>query len=274
MENKTPNMTDQSASFVGSIPEYYDALLGPLIFKDYAADLARCIAALAPDSVLELAAGTGIVSRHLRDELPPACSLLVSDLNPPMLEVARQKFQTDENVRFEALDATDLPFEDASFDALACQFGVMFFPDKTASYKEALRVLRPGGSYIFNVWGTWEQNPFARIAFDSASTFFPADDPPVFYRVPFSYNDVSAIESAITEAGFDSVTTRSMPLQKDLPSAQDFGRGLVYGNPLIDEIADRAGDPEQVCAAVGKALQEELGSKLSLEALVVTCKKS
>ena len=267
-------MTEQSASFVGSIPEYYDSLLGPLIFNDYAADLARSVAGLRPEAVLELAAGTGIVSRHLRDAIPASSSLLVTDLNPPMLEVARQKFQVDESVRFQPVDATDLPFDDASFDALACQFGVMFFPDKIASYKEALRVLRPGGSYIFNVWGSWAQNPFARIAFEAASTFFPADDPPVFYRVPFSYNDVSTIEQAVTEAGFASVTTRSMPLQKDLPSAQDFGRGLVYGNPLIDEIADRAGDPEQISAAVGEALNAELGANLSLEALVVTCKKA
>jgi ubiquinone/menaquinone biosynthesis C-methylase UbiE len=267
-------MTDQSASFVGSIPEYYDSLLGPLIFNDYASDLAKCVAGLQPDSVLELAAGTGIVSRKLRDTLPPTCSLLVSDLNPPMLEVARQKFQAGESVGFEALDATDLPFEDASFDALACQFGVMFFPDKMASYKEALRVLRPGGSYIFNVWGTWEQNPFARVAFEAAATFFPPDDPPVFYRVPFSYNDAGAIEAAITKAGFASVTTRRLRLQKNLPSAREFGRGLVFGNPLIDEIAARAGDPEQICAAVGDALHAQLGSDLSLEALVITCKKA
>lgn len=267
-------MTDQSASFVGSIPEHYNALLGPLIFQDYAADLANCVAALEPVSVLELAAGTGIVSRKLRDALPPSCSLLVSDLNPPMLAVARQKFQKAEDVRFEALDATRLPFDDASFDALACQFGVMFFPDKMASYKEALRVLRPGGSYIFNVWGSWEQNPFARVAFEAAATFFPPDDPPVFYRVPFSYNDVSAIERALTEAGFASVTTRSMSLHNNLTSAQDFGRGLVFGNPLIDEIAARAGDPEQIAAAVGDALQKELGANLSLEALVITCKKA
>jgi len=267
-------MTDQSASFVGSIPQFYDSLLGPLLFNDYAADLAGCVAALQPGCVLELAAGTGIVSRDLRDVLPPGCRLLVSDLNPPMLEVARQKFHSEENVGFEALDATDLPFEDASFDALACQFGVMFFPDKIASYKEALRVLRPGGSYIFNVWGPWEKNPFARIAFDAAATFFPPHDPPVFYRVPFGYNDVSTIESELTQAGFASVTTRSMRLQKDLPSAEDFGRGLVYGNPLIDEIAARAGDPEQICAAVGNALHAQLGSNLSLEALVVTCKKA
>ena len=227
-------MTDQSASFVGAIPEYYDALLGPLMFDDYGADLASCIAAVAPKAVLELAAGTGIVSRKLRDALPPSCSLLVSDLNPPMLDVARQKFHANESVRFEALDATNLPFEDASFDALACQFGVMFFPDKMASYKEALRVLRPGGSYVFNVWGTWEQNPFARIAFEAVATFFPPDDPPVFYRVPFSYNDVDTIRGALTEAGFASVTTRSVQLQKDLPSAEDFGRGLIFGNPMID----------------------------------------
>jgi ubiquinone/menaquinone biosynthesis C-methylase UbiE len=266
-------MRNQSASFVGSIPEFYDVLLGPIIFNDYAADLAGCIAAMGPGSVLELAAGTGIVSRKLRDALPADSSLLVSDLNAPMLDVARQKFQADESVEFQALDATRLPFDDASFDAIACQFGVMFFPDKAGSYKEALRVLRPGGSYIFNVWGSWAQNPFAEIAHEAVSGFFP-DDPPVFYRVPFSYHDADAIESALKQAGFASVTARPMRLKSEVPSLQEFARGLVFGNPLIDEINARSGDPEVICAAVAEAFQAKLEPPISLEALVISCQKT
>ncbi len=140
------------ANFIGDIPEHYDRGLGPIIFVDYAADLARRAAACVPARVLETAAGTGIVTRQLRDLLPVGVRLTATDLNPPMLEVARAKFQPDEDVDFRHADAAALPFADDSFDAVVCQFGVMFFPDKDRSYREIHRVLAPGGRYLFNVW--------------------------------------------------------------------------------------------------------------------------
>ena len=266
-------VTGQSARFIGSIPEHYDKYLGPRIFNGYAHDLATRVAAGIPDSVLELAAGTGIVSRHLRDAIPAGSSLLASDLNPPMLELARNKFDAGEDIRFEALDATNLPFADASFDAVACQFGVMFFPDKQRSYEEVLRVLKPGGRYIFNVWGSWERNAFARIAHEAVARFFP-DDPPGFYRLPFGYHDPVVIEQALLQAGFAQVTVHSVGFHSDIPSAQEFATGLVYGNPLLDEIVSRGGDPQGIRQAVAAAIGDRLGQSMSLEAIVIEASKS
>lgn len=265
-------MTQQAARFTGSIPEHYDKYLGPRIFGRFAADLAARVAVAAPGSVLELAAGTGIVSRALRDVLPAASSLVASDLNPPMLEVARSKFGAAENIRFETLDATNLLSADGSFDAVACQFGVMFFPDKQGSYAEVLRVLMPGGRYVFNVWGPWEQNAFARIAHEAVAPFF-RDNPPVFYKVPFSYHDAAEIEQALAKAGFANIAISPLRLSATIPSAPDFARGLVFGNPLIDEIRARGGDAERICAAVADALQENLGRSMTLEALVIEAMK-
>jgi Methylase involved in ubiquinone/menaquinone biosynthesis len=181
------------AAFVGSIPQHYDQGLGPLIFVDYAADIARRAAALKPARVLETAAGTGIVTRKLRDALPADTHLTVTDLNAPMLEVARAKFKPGEQVAFQPADATALPFDDGSFDAIVCQFGMMFYPDKEKSYREAYRLLTPGGTYLFSVWDSHRYNPFGRIANDNAKKFFPAD-PPQFYNVPYSCHQIDPIK--------------------------------------------------------------------------------
>jgi ubiquinone/menaquinone biosynthesis C-methylase UbiE len=145
-------MFEQSARFTGDIPTNYDRGMGPHLFVDYAADLARRVAAARPLRVLEIAAGTGIVTRLLRDILPVTADLVASDLNPPMLDVARQKFRAGERIEFQPADANALPFPDGAFDAVVCQFGVMFFPDKLRAFAEAFRVLKPGGRFLFSVW--------------------------------------------------------------------------------------------------------------------------
>src|SRR5262245_55217268 len=168
-------MMDDAAEYVGSIPQHYDRCLGPLIFIDYAADIAHRVAARSPARVLETAAGTGIATRCLRDILPAGVRLTATDLNPPMLEIARTKFRPGEQVEFQPADATALPFADGSFDAVICQFGVMFFPDKDKSYREAFRILPPGGRYLFNVWDSHRHNPAGRIAHEVIGSFFPHD---------------------------------------------------------------------------------------------------
>jgi ubiquinone/menaquinone biosynthesis C-methylase UbiE len=157
-------MNGDAAGFIwdGSISQHYDRSLGPLIFVDYAADISHRVAACSPARVLETAAGTGIVTRRLRDQLPAGVRLTATDLNPPMLEIARTKFRPGEQVEFQPADATVLPFADGSFDAVVCQFGVMFFPDKDKSYREVYRVLAPGGHYLFNIWDSHRHNPFGR----------------------------------------------------------------------------------------------------------------
>lgn len=143
-------MSNDAASFVGNIPQYYDQGLGPMIFVDYAADIAQRAAAGNPARVLETAAGTGIVTRKLRDALPAGAHLTAADLNPSMLDLARSKFRSSEQIAFQPADATALLFADGSFDAVVCQFGLMFFPDKPKSYSEVFRVLAPRGRYIFS----------------------------------------------------------------------------------------------------------------------------
>ncbi|MFZ9053720.1 MAG: class I SAM-dependent methyltransferase [Woeseiaceae bacterium] len=260
-------MSEQASRFVGSIPESYDKDLGPRIFFDYADDLARRATALRPKSVLELAAGTGIVSRRLRDSLDMDSHLVATDLNLPMLDVAKTKFRAGEAVSFEQADATDLNFDTASFDAVVCQFGVMFFPDKFRSYAEVHRVLRADGSYLFNVWHSWDANPFARIAHEAVAGFFP-ENPPGFYNVPFSYCDADLIRDSLLKAGFARVEFESLSLVSEIPSAKDFAHGLVFGNPLFEEIVTRGGDPQDICAAVTSAIDRELGPEMPLSALV------
>src|SRR5262249_44422806 len=150
------------ANFTGDIPAEYDRGLGPIIFADYADDMARRVAALHPAIVLETAAGTGILTRALRD-LVPSAFLTATDLNTPMLETARAKLAPSEQVVFRTADATELPFDADRFDVVVCQFGLMFFPDKARAYREAHRVLSPGGRYLFSVWDSYHHNRFGRI---------------------------------------------------------------------------------------------------------------
>ncbi len=146
-------MADTYAAFVGSIPENYDRYLGPLIFEEYAVDLANCVAAVlgTGSRVLETAAGTGIATRALRDALAPQVRVVATDLNEPMLEYAKAKFAAGENIEFQLANAMSLPFPDASFDAVVCQFSFMFFPDKLEALREVMRVLKPGGLFLFSV---------------------------------------------------------------------------------------------------------------------------
>jgi len=250
-----------TSQFVGDIPETYDRYLGPILFEDYADDLARRAAAMGPMRVLELAAGTGVVSRRLRDALPKETHLTVTDLNAPMLEVARAKFNADENVEFIVADAMQLDFPDSEFDFIICQFGVMFFPDKVAAFREALRVLRVGGTYLFNTWRPIAQNPCAKIADDVTAQFFP-DDPPLFYKAPFSYPGPETVCTDMSAAGFVEIEHDAVNLTKPVTDWRQLARGLVYGNPLIDEIRRRGGvDADDVMGTLETELRAHLGTE-------------
>lgn len=267
-------MTNNAAGFTGNIPEHYDAGLGPLLFVDYADDIARRVAAYAPKRVLETAAGTGIVTRRLYDLLPDA-EILATDLNMPMLEWAAKKFKPfDRRVSFRDADATALPFADNLCEAIVCQFGVMFYLDKEKSYREAYRVLQPGGHYVFNVWDSHKHNPFGRMAHEIASSFFPVD-PPQFYQVPFGYHAIDPIKEALIAAGFDDLKISVVKKEKAIGDAAARARGMVLGNPLIDQIKARGGvDPDAVVDAARKALERDYKSKpISLQAIVFEARK-
>jgi SAM-dependent methyltransferase len=253
-------MSNDSVSFVGSIPQYYDQGLGPLIFADYAADMARRAAAGDPARVLETAAGTGIVTRKLRDALPVDARLTATDLNPPMLEIARAKFRAGEQVEFQPADATALPFADASFEAVVCQFGLMFFPDKPKSFAEVFRVLAPGGRYLFSVWDSHRYNPFGRITHEVAGRFFPTD-PPQFYNVPFSCHQVDPIKELLLATGFGEINVAVLRRQKPIPDVANFARAAVLGNPLIDQVHARGGvEPDEIVGALAQEYRREFGA--------------
>src|SRR5437899_832750 len=263
-------MTAQATSFMGTVPDAYGRGLGPVIFVDFGADIARRVAASGAMRVLEIAAGTGIVTRQLRDLLPTDARLTATDLNPPMLEVARTKFRPGEQVDFRPADATALPFPDNAFDVVVCQFGVMFFPEKDAAYREVHRVLAPGGRYLFSVWDSHRHNPFGRIAHDVAGGFFPAE-PPQFYQVPFGFHAIDPIKESLIDAGFSDIRVHVVALEKEILDAASFARGLVYGNPLIDEIRIRGGThPDQIVSALTEALCREFAAsgRMPLQAIL------
>jgi ubiquinone/menaquinone biosynthesis C-methylase UbiE len=281
-QNTTPTMvrnsgmTETSAHFIGDIPENYDQGLGPHIFEDYAVDITGRAIAYAPNRVLELAAGTGIVSKQLHNALPKNAQLVVTDLSSPMLKVAQQKFPDDTPVTFKLADAMQLPFDDNAFDLVVCQFGVMFFPEKQKAFREARRVLCDGGHIVFNVWGEMTANPFSQVAFDVSAQFFP-DNPPLFYQAPFSYSNPKAVAEDLAQSGFSEISHKVIKIEKEVCDWRLLARGLVFGNPLIEEIKQRGDiDPESVMTAVETVLQERFGAApatMPLEAILFSARR-
>jgi SAM-dependent methyltransferase len=211
----------------------------------------------------------------LRDALPSAAELIASDLNPPMLDIARGKFAGGEKVEFRRVDATVLPFQDEEFDAVACQFGVMFFPDRAKAYREVHRVLAHGGTYHFNVWDSFAFNPFARIAQDTVARFF-RENAPTFYTVPFGYHRIDDIKAALVEAGFEDIAVHVLKIDKSIPKARQFAEGLILGNPIVEEIQTRGVDPEAIVTALTTALQAAFGPDpgcMPLQAIVFRARK-
>ncbi|MFT7130594.1 MAG: ubiquinone/menaquinone biosynthesis C-methylase UbiE [Gammaproteobacteria bacterium] len=264
-------MRGNASSFVGDIPEHYDKGLGPVLFHHYGDDIAKRVVDTKASSVLELAAGTGIVTRKLRDALTESISLLATDLNQPMLDISAGKFEQHENIGFQTADAMELPFTTNSYDAIICQFGVMFFPDKERSYHETRRVLRDGGSYIFSVWGSWAANPFAKLTHETIAAFFDGQAP-TFYEVPFGYDDVDSITTSLLAAGFANVKAERLSHTAAIKDIPAFAKALIFGNPIADEIRGLGGNPDDAVNKVEAAIIGEFGTTQSmpLEAVVFT----
>jgi ubiquinone/menaquinone biosynthesis C-methylase UbiE len=265
-------MTNSNASFTGMVPGIYDYELGPMFFEPYARDLARRVDARSGATILETAAGTGIVTRHLLERLPADGHLIATDLNDAMLAIARGRI-ADGRVQWQKADACALPFDNNRFDAVVCQFGLMFFPDKSGAMREARRVLRPGGRFLFNVWDSLAQNPIAKAAHEVAASFYHTN-PPEFYTVPFGFYDRSVIEQSLTDAGFVNLTFDTVDLVGESETAERAAKGLVLGTPLNAAIQERGTVNGQVIMhAVAARLAHEGGAapmRLPMRALVLT----
>ncbi len=227
-----------NAQFVGSIPELYDRHLGPVFFEPYAADLCARLAPAPAMKVLEIACGTGIVTRRLLGRLSADAVLVATDLNEPMLAHAKAGTTADARVTWQAADAQNLPFSDHHFDAIVCQFGVMFVPDKALAFREMRRVLVPGGQLLFNVWDSFAANPGARLFHEEITALFPTN-PPEFMHVPFGWSDQQIIRDTVAGAGFSDVALHVVVKDAESKSARDWAIGLVRGNPIALAIGER-----------------------------------
>jgi len=266
-------MSASDKVFAGSIPELYDRFLVPLIFEPYALDLAARLAKAAPRSVLEVAAGTGVLTRAMASRLAADVRLTVTDLNQPMLDHAKAR-QPDERIEWKQADALALPFEDGSFDAVACQFGVMFFPDKVQGYKEARRVLKPGGHYLFNVWDRISDNEFADTVTEALATLFPSDPPRFLARTPHGYHDEGRIREELSAAGFAKVSVEAVDHRSKAASPRDPAIAYCQGTPLRNEIEAR-GPPglEEATSRAAEAVAQRFGNGAidgRIRALVIT----
>ena len=243
-------MPDTDTLFAGSIPQLYESHLVPLIFEPYAADLARRLASLRVTRVLEVACGTGVVTRALASTLDPG-AVLVTDLNQAMLDQAAAT-GLSRPIEWRQADAMALPFIDASFDAVVCQFGVMFFPEKSKAFAEARRVLRPGGTLLFNVWDRIEDNEFANVVTTTLATVFPSDPPRFMVRTPHGYHDRDVIARDLAAGGFrsspciETIAARSRAASPDVPAI-----AYCQGTPLRNEIVAR--NPDGLVAATAHA---------------------
>ncbi len=250
-----------NVAFVGSVPENYHRYLGPLLFEPYARDMAQRLRARPGTRVLETACGTGIVTRRLTEALPEGATLVATDLNEAMLEVARRHVGAEgqKPVSFQVADAQQLPFADGSFDLMVCQFGVMFFPDKSRGMREARRVLAPGGRFLFSVWDSLERNPMARTLHETLERLFPTN-PPDFLKTPFGWNDRAEIERVLRAAGFRDISIDTVTLMSESPTPMDVARGFTEGNPLGAQLTERGvTDFGPVQRAIAEALGDEYG---------------
>jgi ubiquinone/menaquinone biosynthesis C-methylase UbiE len=249
---------DPNVLFQGDVPENYDRYLGPVMFEPWAEELVARMAGEKHSRVLEIACGTGIVTRRLRDALPATIEIVATDLNADMFQFAKRKFRNDENVSWQQADASALPFLDCSFDAVVCQFGVMFFPDKAAAMRECYRVLGSDGTFLFNVWDSFDANPFAQITHATIASFFD-HDPPSFYEIPFGFHDSVMIQRLLQDAGLKKIESFSETKPLRAVSAREFATGLVRGNPVAAEATERGVDPDDLIEAVAKRIAESFG---------------
>ena len=254
-------MATSDRNFAGAIPDLYDRLLVPLIFQEYAQDLAKRVAGLRPQHVLEIAAGTGVLTRAMAPLLDTSTRVVASDLNQPMLDVAMRKQPNDNRIEWRQADALALPFQPQTFDVVVCQFGAMFFPDKVQGYREARRVLKPGGFFLLNIWESLAVNDFARTVEEALADMFPSDPPRFMGRTPHGYGDKHVIRAELDTAGFPAIAIETVAHRSRATSAQDVAFTYCQGTPLRAEIEAR--NPlglEATTDAVAEVLRKTFGS--------------
>jgi len=247
-----PNV-DTNANYGGTIPEYYDSCLGPAWFDAFGADLARRLRGGLAGDVLEIACGTGLVTRRLRERIDPARRLVASDISKAMLDYARNKLVDCNGIEWREADAASVPFGAGEFGAVVCAFGVMFVPDKRAVFREARRVLKSGGIFLFNVWDRIEENPAAAINAEVIEGLFPGDAE-VRFRTPYEMHDPGPLRQLLQEAGFRDERIEKKRIQVDGVSARKIAVGQIRGTPRSLLLEKRGVSLDSVIEEVAAAL--------------------
>lgn len=242
------------ATWADAMPGTYDRLLGPMLFAPCAAYLAQTIVPSAPRRVLELAAGTGIATAALLDSLPDA-EITATDLSVAMVDFGRDRLP---RARWSQADAAELPFPDAGFDLVVCQFGLMFLPDRQAGYREACRVLVPGGTVVHVVWDAVPANTFAALLTTAMRTVLGEQAPDFLDRVPFGYHDTDRMRADVIAGGLEVEAIERFVLPGEAASAAAIVDGLCLGTPLRFALAS-GGDLERRVDAIRDELRAELG---------------
>ncbi|NKL37000.1 methyltransferase domain-containing protein [Rhizobium leguminosarum bv. viciae] len=246
------------ALFQEGVADLYETLLVPILFEPYASEMAIVAERSKPGSVLEVAAGTGALTRALRTRLDPATEIVATDLSQAMIDVGASSL-TLSRTHWMHADAQDLPFAPSMFDLVVSQFGVMFFPDKLRAYGEAKRVLRSGGRFLFSTWDSIEANDFARCVDECLGSLFPSDPPDFFRCLPYSYFDPDPIKAQLTSAGFDAVSCDRVALTSVAATARDVAAAFCQGTPLKGEIERRA--PEERMSEIVVQVAERVESR-------------
>lgn len=249
------------STFVGDIPHNYEKFLGPMIFAEYAKDLAKRIRAPKEGIILEIASGTGLASRQIRNIISQKTKIIVTDLSEDMLDISRGKFRDSENIEFKVADALDLPFQNGAFDAIACQFSLMFFPDKLTALQEIARTLKPGGRFYFNIWDSLEFNHLIQTVNETIIKCFPGNHPR-FFDIPYGYYEIDQIKRLLFLSGFSDVDISILPRLSTADKARDVALGYILGTPVISEIESLNSKPiPKVLEAVEKSISQKFGNR-------------
>jgi ubiquinone/menaquinone biosynthesis C-methylase UbiE len=236
-------MSHAAFKFTGTGAANYDQYLGPILFEPAALQVMPFLHKPGTtDAVLEIAGGTGRLTRHLLKKFPPPIRLVATDLNPDMLEIAKQQINNDA-VEYSPQDAQNLSFADNSFDLVVCQFGLMFFPDKARGVKEAFRVLRPGGQCFFSTWESVEGIPMLDLIFNDVLLPANNDEDPARFLVPFSLYDPTALQTLMQDAGFKNIQYNKINFQSGQTNAEAIVTGLFSKHSIGAGI--RQTDPEK-----------------------------
>ncbi|MEO7523675.1 MAG: methyltransferase domain-containing protein [Ferruginibacter sp.] len=238
---------------------HYDQFFGPLFFEPYAIEVAKRIDPAPVSVLLEIASGTGRVTRHLRKRIPPSAKLIASDINEDMLAVAKKKL-SHLDIDWKKIDAQQLPFSDNSIDLVVCCFGYMFVPDKPKAFAEAYRVLKPGGVFLFTTWDKLENNAASYTSRSIAKKYL--EEPlPESYNLATSMNDETILRPLLQDAGFAKISIEKVGLFSFSPTAKEASDGLVEGASIYEEIKKR--NPawiDEIKFKVEKELAEKFGA--------------